>query len=137
MSIVYPPASFSRAPLVTQTVRICPQCRRLWFNPFVRKIPWRRKWLLTTVFLPGESHRQTLVGYSPWHHKEFDTTKWLILEKKMATHSSILAWRIPWTEEPGGLQSMGSQRVRHDWGTSLHFRQLTHIHTHILFLFNL
>ena len=36
------------------------------------------------------------------------------LEKDMATHSSILAWRIPWTEEPGGLQSMGSQRVRHD-----------------------
>jgi len=35
-------------------------------------------------------------------------------EKEMATHSSILAWRIPWTEEPGGLQSMGSQRVRHD-----------------------
>ena len=33
----------------------------------------------------------------------------------MATHSSILAWRIPWTEEPGRLQSMGSQRVRHDW----------------------
>ena len=33
------------------------------------------------------------------------------LEKEMATHSSILAWRIPWTEEPGGLQSMGSQRV--------------------------
>ena len=36
------------------------------------------------------------------------------LEKGMATHSSILAWRIPWTEEPGGLQSMGSQRVRYD-----------------------
>ena len=36
------------------------------------------------------------------------------LEKEMATHYSILAWRIPWTEEPGGLQSMGSQRVRHD-----------------------
>ena len=36
------------------------------------------------------------------------------LEKGMATHSGILAWRIPWTEEPGGLQSMGSQRVRHD-----------------------
>ena len=36
------------------------------------------------------------------------------LEKGMATHSSILAWRIPWTEEPGGLYSMGSQRVRHD-----------------------
>ena len=36
------------------------------------------------------------------------------LEKETATHSSILAWRIPWTEEPGGLQSPGSQRVRHD-----------------------
>ena len=37
------------------------------------------------------------------------------LEKEMATHSSILAWRIPWTEEPAGLQSTGSQEVRHDW----------------------
>ena len=37
-----------------------------------------------------------------------------LLEKGMATHSSILAWEIPWTEEPGGQQSMGSQRARHD-----------------------
>ena len=36
------------------------------------------------------------------------------LEKEMATHSSILSWRIPWMEEPGGLESTGSQRVRHD-----------------------
>ena len=41
------------------------------------------------------------------------------LEKELATHSSTLAWRIPWREEPGRLQSMGLQRVRHDWGTSL------------------
>ena len=47
------------------------------------------------------------------------------LKKGMATHSSILAWRIPRTEEPGGLQSLGSQRVRHDWVT------LTHTHTHV------
>ena len=40
------------------------------------------------------------------------------LEKGMATHSSILAWRISWTEEPGGLQSMGSHRVAHDWATN-------------------
>ena len=39
------------------------------------------------------------------------------LEEGMATHSSVLARRIPWTEEPGGLQSMGSQTVRHDWAT--------------------
>ena len=42
-----------------------------------------------------------------------------LLEKEMATHSSILAWKIPWTEEPGRLQSVGLQRVRHDWATSL------------------
>ena len=41
------------------------------------------------------------------------------LEKEMATHSSVLAWRIPGTGEPGGLMSMGSHRVRHDWVTSL------------------
>ena len=44
------------------------------------------------------------------------------LEKEMVTHSSILAWRILWTEEPGRLQSTGSQRVRHDWGTNFHFQ---------------
>ena len=42
------------------------------------------------------------------------------LEKEMATHSSTLAWRIPRREEPGRLQSMGSQKVRHDWATSRH-----------------
>ena len=52
------------------------QCRRHVSDPWVGKIPWRRKW---------------------------------------QTHSSILAWKIPWSEEPGGLQSMGWQRVRHDW----------------------
>ena len=45
------------------------------------------------------------------------------LEKEMVTHSSILAWRIPWTEKPGRLQSMGSQRVGHDWATSLTYLQ--------------
>ena len=41
------------------------------------------------------------------------------MEKVMAPHSSTLAWNIPWMEEPNGLQSMGSQRVGHDWATSL------------------
>ena len=72
----------------------------------------------TPLFLPGESHgRRSLVGYSPWGHEESDTTERLhfhALEKEMATHSSILAWRMTWTEEPDGLQSMGSQRVRSD-----------------------
>ena len=54
--------------------------------------------------------------YSPWGHKELDTTEGLhslhvlSLEKEMATHFSILAWRIPWTEKPGGPWSTGLQR---------------------------
>ena len=53
------------------------------------------------------------------------------LEKGMATHSSILAWRIPWTEEPGGLQSVGSQRVGHDWVTNTFtFRHIINISLH-------
>ena len=53
------------------------------------------------------------------------------LEKELETHSRILAWRIPWTEEPGGLQSMGSQRVGHNWTRlPLHFL----LHYHFFFL---
>ena len=65
------------------------QCRRLkrhGFDPRLRKIPWRRAGQLTP---------------DP-------------LQEGRATHSSIFAWRIAWTEEPGGLQSLGLQRVRHD-----------------------
>ena len=51
---------------------------------------------------------------------------WLlkVLEKAMAPHSSTLAWKIPWMEEPGGLQSMGSLRVRHDFTFIFHFHAL-------------
>ena len=78
----------------------------------------RRRWHPTPVLLPGKSHRQrSLVGYSPWGHEELGTTERLhfyALEKEMATHSSVLAGRIPGTGEPGGLPSMGSYRVGHD-----------------------
>ena len=49
------------------------------------------------------------------------------LEKEMATHSSIISWKTPWTEEPGRLQSIGSQRVRHDWATSLSLSPKGHL----------
>ena len=52
--------------------------------------------------LPGNASRRC--GFDPWVRKS-------PLEKKMATHSNILAWKIPWTEEPDGLQSMGSQEL--------------------------
>ena len=74
----------------------------------------------TPVLLPGKSHgRRSLVGYSPWGHKESDKIERLhfhfnALEKEMATHSSVLVWRTPGTVEPGGLPSMGSNRVGHD-----------------------
>ena len=57
---------------------ICLQCRRPGFEPWVGKIPWRRKWQPTPVFLPGKSHgRRSLAGYSPWGFKESDMTEWL------------------------------------------------------------
>ena len=91
----------------------------------------------------GDSKGQgSLACCSPWGGNESDMTEWLnnnkiqneeqygqrkqkkpsvnpYLEKAMAPHSSALAWKIPWTEEPGRLQSMGSWKVRHDWATSL------------------
>ena len=81
----------------------------------------RRQWHPTPVLLPGKSHGQrSLVGCSPWGREESDTTMRLqfhfhALEKEMATHSSVLTWRIPGTAGPGGLPSMGLHRVRHDW----------------------
>ena len=84
---------------------------------------WRRQWHPTPVLLPGKSH-----GRRAWWAVVHGVTKsrtWLsnftftfhfhALEKEMATHSSVLAWRIPMTGEPGGLPSMGSHRVGHDW----------------------
>ena len=115
--------------------------KRCRLDPWVRKIPWSRKWQPTPIFLPGESHGQrSLVGYIPWGHKELDMIEVTYhsltcggvnipnqcsgltvfsLEKAMAPHFSTLAWKIPWTEHPGGLQSMGSWRVGHNWVTSL------------------
>ena len=166
-----------RATLVAQMVKNLPACGRPGFDPWVGKIPWRRKWQPTPVFLPGESHgRRSLVGYSPWGHKESDTTERLhftslhsgyqdrfcldwyqfqfhhsvswasyqtplylnFLSSKVriitfcniiGACSSILVWTIPWSEEPGGLQSMGSQRVRHDLVTEFTHTMLIAWHT--------
>ena len=88
--------------------------RRPWFASWVRKIPWRRDKLPTPAFM-GFPVAQTVKNPSAMQEI------WVLslgredpLEEGMAIHFSILAWRIPWTEEPGRLQSMGSLRVRHD-----------------------
>ena len=78
---------------------------------------WRRQWHPTPVLLPGESQGWSLVGCRPWGREESDMTEQLhfhALEKEMATHSSVLAWRIPGTAEPGGLPSMGLHRAGQD-----------------------
>ena len=63
-----------------------------------------------------------------------------LLEKGMATHSNILTWRFPWTEEPGGLQSMESQKIRHNWVTNTFAHNILKISTkskHFLLIFSL
>ena len=84
---------------------------------------WRRRqWHPTPVLLPGKSHgRRSLVGCSPWEESRTRLSDFTFtfhfhaLEKEMATHSSVLAWRIPGMGESGGLPSMGLHRVGHDW----------------------
>ena len=96
---------------------------KYWFFRLSQDLLWRRQWQPTPVLLPGKSHGpRSLVGYSPRGRKELDTTEQLTftfhfpaLEKEMATHSSVLAWRISGTAEPGWLASMGWHRVGHDW----------------------
>jgi len=91
-------------------------------NESVMAIIWRRQWHPTPILLAGKSHGwRSLVGCSPWGHKESDTTERLhfhfsfhALEKEMATHSSVLAWRIPGMGKPGWLLSVGSHRVGHN-----------------------
>ena len=83
----------------------------------------RRRWHPTPVLLPGESHGQRSLqsmGSLSWTWlSDFTFTfHFHALEKEMATHSSVLAWRIPGTGEPGGLPSLGSHMTRtwgHDW----------------------
>ena len=84
-------------------------------NTLAWKIPWTEE--------PGK-----LQSMGSWRVRhDWVTSLWFFtftfhfhaLEKEMATHSSTLAWKIPWMEEPGKLQSMGSQRIGHDWATSL------------------
>ena len=72
------------------------------------------KYLLVSAKPEFSEQRALVPGF-----KEILRAKCLWTEKAMAAHSSPLAWKIPWAEEPGRLQSMGSGRVKHDWATSL------------------
>ena len=106
----------------------CGRHRRHGFDPWVGKIPWKNEWQPPPIFWPWEFHGQRCysglqsmgskrLGHG-WACMQIHVSI-IFLEKEMATHSSTLAWKIPWPEEPGRLQSMGSWRVGHDWATSL------------------
>ena len=131
----------SRDFLVAQMVKDPPATWETWFIPWVGKIPWRRAWQPPPVFLPEESPWTGGPGglhtigsqkvRRDWathtlSHSAYLSLKWEMQEKEMATHSSILAWISPWIEEPGRLQSMGSQRVGHNWATDLNYRLYKH-----------
>ena len=87
------------------------------FSPWVGKIPWRREWQPTPVFLPEEFHGQrSLAGCSSWGREESDTTEWLPFHFLLSCTGEGNG--NPFQRsclEPGGLPSMGSHRVGHDW----------------------
>ena len=99
----------------------CLKSRKMYYlkDPFAgESVPWYLAKLFVICY----------VRSSPWPSNlprrkrkcgELDECRGKTPEKAMAPHSSTLAWKIPWMEEPGRLQSMGSQRVGHDWATSL------------------
>ena len=94
--------------------RIHLQCRRPWFDFWGGKIPRRRERLPTPVFLGflmAQMVKNLPAVRETWVPPLGQEDP---LEEGMAAHSSILAWRVPWTEEPGGLQSMGLQRFGQD-----------------------
>ena len=83
----------------------CRRCKRSRLDPWVRKIPWRRAWPPTPVFLPGESHGQrSLAGYSPWGRKELDMTEATHahviyqLNLQMAIINGNTAWQMLWVD---------------------------------------
>ena len=99
-----PPSSFLRQ------LQVCSLCLWICFCLEVHLWSYFRSSLVARMVKHLPTMRETRVWSSGWEDP---------LEKAMATHSSTLAWKIPWTVEHGRLQSMGSQRVGHNWETSL------------------
>ena len=91
----------------------CRSHRRRGFDPWVRKIPWKRKWWPTPVFLPGKSRGQlSLMGYSPWGLKESDMTEWLYIHYTVAyiTFAVVLQLGVHMCVLPTGLWTLQGQR---------------------------
>ena len=115
-----------------------PPSIRVFSNESTLRMRWPKYWSFSFSISPSKEHPRLISFRMGWldllavqgtlksllqHHSSkasiLQCLAFFPLEKEMATHSSTLAWRIPWREEPGRLQSMGSQRVGHDWVSSL------------------
>ena len=82
-------------PVGSDSKSIWLQCRKPRLNPWVRKTPWRRKWQLTPVFLPGKSHGwRSLVGYSPWGRRESDSTEWHHFHFSQGEKWKFSQWKV-------------------------------------------
>ena len=102
------------------------RCRRLRFNPWVRKSPWCRKWQLTPEFLPGKFHGQrSLEGYSPWVRQESDITEWLSMHAQYCIEYSIFKPRMSRSKGKGSSDTAGIAKHTHR-----HTHTDTHTHTH-------
>ena len=98
----------------------------------------RKFWLGASIWDPASLVAQTVKRLPAVQETWVQSLGWEDpLEKEMATHSSTLAWKIPRTEEPGRLQSLGSQRVRHDWTNSLSFLKKTSMSSCLIHLSNM
>ena len=92
--VLCPPHSQAGLPCWLRCLGICLQCRRHEFDPWVKKIPWRKELPSTPAFLPGESHGQrNLASYSPWSHKKSGTTEGLTLS--LYLYSRYIAFYYP------------------------------------------
>ena len=119
--------------------------KKLFLYRELRVWVWRRQWQPTPVLLPGKSHgRRSLVACSPWGREEWDTVERLPFHFSLSctgegNGNPFPSWRIPGTVESGGLPSMGSHRVGHDWSDLAaaawkikNFRFLPHIFLYCL-----
>ena len=137
---IYGPFPCPRFSLVAQLVKNLPAMWETWVQSLGWEDPlekgkathssilaWRIPWTISKSHSSSkfQSHFWTSLVAQTVKHLPTKWETWVrslgredSLEKEMATHSSILAWNIPWMEEPGRLRSMGLQRVRHNWATS-------------------
>ena len=104
----------------------CRKLRRHGFDPWIGKIPWKRKWQPTPAFFPGKSHGQkSLAGHSPWGCKEWDTTEWLSMRPQYTGYSSRVGRTAVTRTDKGFHPHAAHSRTR--W----RMRKLTHTCEHV------